>query len=86
MPAADNPSLRDWNQWMLSVAAGALITAAALLMIVYAVMWLTPKLLSFSQSRWGYLLPAISILIVCVGGMVRRLRARPKLRPNPTRE
>jgi hypothetical protein len=39
------------------------------------VAWFMPKFFLLIDSRWGHLLPAISILIICISGLLRyRLR------------
>ena len=64
------------SSWAVSIALGALIAAASFTLVLAAAAWFMPKFLSFTQSRWARLLPAISILFISTSGLVHFLRKR----------
>ncbi len=66
----------DKSQWAMSIASGTLIAAAGFTLLLSALAWFMPKFLSFLDSRCARLLPVISILFICAGGLVRYLRKR----------
>lgn len=60
----------------MSIAAGALVAAAAFTLVLWGMVWFVPKFLRFATSRWGHLLPAISSLFVVTSGLMHYLRKR----------
>lgn len=64
------------SHWAMSIAAGALIVAAGFTLVLSVLSWIMPKFLGFLDSRWAHLLPVISVLFICAGGLVRYLRKR----------
>ena len=62
--------------WVKSVALGTLIAAAGFTLALSFLAWFIPKFSIFSESRWGRLLPAITILFISTGGLLRYFRNR----------
>jgi len=76
------PGKSSWQeekpQWATSIALGVLIAAASFTLVLSAVAWFMPKFFLFADSRWARVLPAISFLFICAGGLVRHRLKRQK--------
>jgi hypothetical protein len=66
----------DKSSWLLSIALGALITAAGFTLVFSGVEWFMPKFLHIASSRWAFLLPTVSILLILASGLLRYIRKR----------
>jgi hypothetical protein len=64
--------------WGVSAFLGTLISVGGFTLVLWALAWFMPNFFRFVHSRWAPLLPAISILFICTGGLVRFLRKRDK--------
>lgn len=64
------------SQWAMSIAAGALIAGAGFILVLSILAWIVPKFFGFLDSRWAHLLPVISVLFICAGGLVRNRHKR----------
>jgi hypothetical protein len=69
-------------QRAMSIVFGILIAAASFTLVLSAVAWFMPKFLLFVDSRWARVLPAISLLFICVSGLVRYRLKRQKVSGN----
>jgi hypothetical protein len=69
---------RSWSaeksHWATSIALGALIAAGSFMLVLSVVAGFMPKFFLFLDSRWARLLPAISILFISIGALVRYRR------------
>lgn len=55
---------------------GALVAAVLFVSIFWALARFMPVFLSFTNSRWRYLLPALAALMIGINGLIRLLRSK----------
>jgi len=58
----------------ISIAFGALISVAGFFSVLSAAAWLMPRFLRITDSPSAHFLPAISILILAVSGLLHHRR------------
>jgi len=59
----------------MAILSGAVISAAAFMLLLWALAWFMPRFLHFADTRYAKLLPAMAFLLIIAGGVLRSLRS-----------
>lgn len=61
----------------ISIVSGILISAAAFILLFWALAWFMPTFIHFADTRYSKLLPLVAILFIIASGALQSLRSRP---------
>ena len=61
----------------ISILSGILISAAAFILLFWALAWFMPTFIHFADTRYAKLLPLAAILFIIASGAIRSRRNRP---------